>query len=76
MSCVCGVDIVRWLIHIASENKKLLHAPRVLDHRRLHAQADAEEGDAPLAGPPDGAHLAVQPARAEAAGHLFLHFVL
>ena len=39
-----------------------------LDHRDLHAEADAEVGDLALAGDPRGLDLALDPALAEAAG--------
>ena len=42
---------------------------RELDHRALQAQAQAQERDLLLARPADGAHLALDPAVAEAAGH-------
>ena len=40
----------------------------VLHQRHVHAQADTEEGDAVLAGVPDGPQLAVDAAHAESAG--------
>ena len=40
-----------------------------LDHGALHAQADAEERNAPLAGVADRLDLALDAALAEAAGH-------
>ena len=43
--------------------------PAELDHRALQAQAQAEERDLLLAGPANGADLALDPAVAEAAGH-------
>ncbi len=45
------------------------HVAGELDHGALHAQADAEEGNAALAGEADGVDLALDAALAEAAGH-------
>jgi hypothetical protein len=45
------------------------HVPGVLDHRELHAQADAEEGHLVLARVADRLDLALDAALAEAAGH-------
>ena len=42
---------------------------RVFRHGTLHPQADAEEGDAVLAGVGHGVHLAFDAAVAESAGH-------
>ena len=42
---------------------------RVFDHGALHAEADAEEGHAFLAGVADGLDFALDAALAEAAGH-------
>src|SRR5690606_10722313 len=43
--------------------------PGRLDHRHLHAEADAEVRNPPLAGEAGRLDLALGPARAEAAGH-------
>ena len=48
---------------------KARHVPRELHGGHLHAEADAEEGDAVLPGVLDGPDHAAGPAHAEAAGH-------
>ena len=45
------------------------HVPGHVDHRALHPQADAEEGQPPLAGEPDRLHLALDAALTEPARH-------